>query len=90
MIPHINDFLEMHGRGELPIWVLVAYVVKNLSKSNTQEDFDNLPSWLRESVREQIASYQISGGWLMLQSNSEAEDYAPYAEEVIRKFDLTG
>ena len=90
MIPYIGDFVDMHARGELPIWVLVAYVVKSLSKSGVQSDFDELPDWLREGVRGQIASYEASGGWLMLQSNSEAEDYSPYAEEVIRKFDLNG
>jgi len=89
MIPFINEFIEDHMRGEFPTWQLSAYVIKKLSESGNQSDFDELPDWLRESVREQIASYKASGYWLIVQSNSEGEDYARYAEEVIRKLDLT-
>lgn len=89
MIPYINEFIEMNLRGEFQTWELAAYVVKSLSKSGLQSDFDALPDWLKTGVKEEIASYRASGGWLILRSNSEAEDYAPYAEDVIRKFDLS-
>ena len=89
MIPNIYEFVEMHKKGEIPIWILVSHVVKNLSITLSQTDFDALPDWLRARVRDQIASYKASGGWLMLGGNSEAEDYGPYADEVIRKIDLS-
>jgi hypothetical protein len=89
MIPYVNEFIEMTLRGEFPTWELSAYVVKKLSKSGTQSDFDELPDWLRAGIREEIASYKASGIWLILQSNSEGEDYAPYAEDVLQRFDLS-
>ncbi|WP_257385191.1 hypothetical protein [Tahibacter caeni] len=88
MIPYIKEFIEMNLRGEFPTWELSAYVVKKMSESGTQNDFDELPDWLREGVRKEIASYKASGIWFILQSNSEGEDYSPYAEEVLRRFDL--
>jgi len=89
MIPYIKEFIEMNLRGAFPTWELSAYVVKKLSKSGTQSDFDELPDWLREGIRKEIASYKASGIWLILQSNSEGEDYAPYAEDVLQRFDLS-
>jgi hypothetical protein len=89
MIPYIEDFIEMNQRGELPIWILAAYAVKGLSESGMQADFDTLPNWLKASVREAIAAYKDTKMWVVIRSNSEGEDYAPYVEEVIRKFDLS-
>jgi hypothetical protein len=89
MIPYMKEFIEMNLRDEFPTWELSTYVVKSLSKSGMQNDFDELPDWLRAAVRKEIASYKDSGIWLILRSNSEAEDYAPYADEIIRKFDLS-
>lgn len=89
MIPFIKEFIEMNLRGEFQTWELAAYVVKQLSKSCLQSDFDELPDWLKAGVREEIDSYRASGGWIIFRSNSEPEDYAPYADDVIRKFDLS-
>ncbi|MCQ4167609.1 hypothetical protein [Tahibacter harae] len=84
----MKDFIEMNQRGEFPIWMLVAYTVKGLSESGVQADFDSLPIWLKISIREAIATYRDTRMWVVIRSNSEGEDYSPYAEEVIRKFDL--
>ena len=88
MIPYIDKFIAMNLNGEFPTWELAAYVVKNLAISGVQSDFDTLPGWLKARVRKEIASYKSSGRWLILQSNSEGEDYAPYADRVVQKFNL--
>ena len=88
MIPFIDDFIEMHERDELPPGMLVAYVVKKLSQEGSQLDYDSLPEWLKEGVRRRLAAYSVVKGWYVLMSNSEGEDYGPYAEDVVRRFDL--
>jgi len=88
MSTYIDDILKMHECGDLPSWILTAFVVKSLSERGDQSDYDNLPAWLKNNIRKRIAEYQADEGWLMFGSNREAEDYAPYAEKVLRKFDL--
>lgn len=88
MIPFIDDVIQSHERGEYPIYLLVAYAVKYLSRDGTQEDFDNLPNWLKDKIREAVITYKKTNGWLIYGSNGFEENYAPYADDLENRFNL--
>lgn len=88
MIPFLDESLEMHSRGEYSAPLLVAYIVKYLSLGGEQEDFDKLPEWLKERIRERLARYKIVGDWSVFASNGIDEDHSPYADDVIQRFRL--
>ena len=88
MIPFIDEILELHSSGAIRTFELAAWIVKGLSESKLQSDFDALPYWLKESVRAEIAQYMNHREWRILGSNGMNIDYAPFADIVIENINL--
>jgi hypothetical protein len=88
MHPYMKELIEMSDNEEIPTLVMAAFAVKVLSKWGSQSDFDNLPDKIKENMKNEINKYKQTGTWVLIQSNSEGENYGPYADDVISRIDL--
>jgi hypothetical protein len=84
VIPHLEAFLKMHERGDMPMAEIAAHIVKYVAGEGSKADFDGLSAQLRHEVVEKIKWYRREGGWLII-SNNGVENYAPYAESFLEK-----
>lgn len=80
--------MGLHHQGDMPAWEIVLYIVKEIAKDGGQAEFDNLPSWLKFEVANELEEYKKDGSWRVIISG-EVRDYGVYADAFIDKVDFT-
>lgn len=74
--------MEMYRNGLVPQDLLVSYAVKKIALEGDRSDFDALPEWLRDEIRNRLILFRETGVWKIV-SNNGIQDY----EEFASKFD---
>ncbi|AZZ92338.1 hypothetical protein EUZ85_17030 [Hahella sp. KA22] len=77
--------IDLYNQGILTIYILNASVIRRLALEGCQEDYDRVPSWLRDEINRDIEKFHKTGVWMIV-SNEGVENFEVIAEKFSTKF----
>ncbi|MBU6951351.1 MULTISPECIES: hypothetical protein [unclassified Hahella] len=77
--------IDLYNQGILTIHILKTYVIRRLALEGSQEDYDRVPSWLRDEINRDIKKFHETGVWMIV-SNEGVENFEVIAKRFSTKF----
>jgi hypothetical protein len=85
MLADLDSILNAYDDGSFAEWQVLVWTVKKLALNGSKEDYQDLPTWLKNAIATKIEQVFRDGqGWMTI--GSKGEDMMPYAMQVKDRF----